>query len=394
MSDPANTTIRMAVCTQSISHFEAPLFRLSARLPGLRLKVFYVDEIDHAPRYDAAYGGMITWGGDLLDGYESERCSGIRAIEAALEEWGADVVLMYGYAWPGAARMILSRWMKGRPQIHRGTLNYHLDPRATIRSRLARPLRRLLLGRFHAHHYGGSYSRKVVLDAGARPDSLFFVPYSVDSPYFLVSSGVPGNIESARRIRQQAGWEEGDRVLLFIAQHNWIKGPDIAVEAFRQYRCLDESARFLVVGSGSMTEAMKARVRELGLQRCVHFANFVPSHETIPYYLASDLVLCTSRYETWARMVNEAMLCGKPCLVNDVVPAAGGLVEDHVNGFVVKGSDSATYARAISGFFALDLPARLAMGEAARAAAMRFSYEENIQNVLAAARHAVMAAGK
>lgn len=392
MSDPANTTIRMAVCTQSISHFEAPLFRLSARLSGLQLKVFYVDEIDHAPRYDAAYGGMITWGGDLLDGYESERCSGIRAIEAALEAWGADVVLMYGYAWPGAARLILLRWMKGQPQIHRGTLNYHLDPRVTWRGRLGRPIRRWLLGRFHAHHYGGSYSRKVVLDAGAPPDSLFFVPYSVDSTSFLTGSGLAANIDSAERIRRQAGWESGDRVLLFIAQHNWVKGPDIAMEVFRQYRLLDKTARFLVVGSGSMTEAMKASVLNHGLQQSVHFANFVPSSETIPYYLASDLVLCTSRYETWARMVNEAMLCGRPCVINDIVPAAGGLVEQHVNGYVVQGLDTAAYIKAISGYFALTAEDRIMIGEAARAAAIRFSYEANIQNVLAAARYAIIAA--
>lgn len=389
MSARAGAELRMAVCTQSISHFEVPMFSLSAEVPGLQLKVFYIDEVELVPRFDSAYGGMIYWGGDLLKGYDSERCSDIRAMEESLDAWGADVVLMYGYAWPGATRMILSRWMKGKPQVHRGTLNYHRDPRAKIRGLLMRPLRRFLLRCFQAHHYGGSYSKKVLVDAGVNPDSLFFVPYSVNSPRFLEGAGDAENIHAAALIRRSMGWEDGDRVLLFIAQHSWFKGPDIAMEVFRRYQLQDGAARFLVVGSGSMTEAMKALSREQGLQQSVHFADFVASQDTIPYYLASDLVLCTSRYETWARMVNEAMLCGRPCLINDIVPAAGGLVEDGVSGYVVRGLDPASYVGVIARHFAMGSMERRKMGEAAMAAAKRFSYDESIHNVLEAARYAV-----
>lgn len=394
MNDRGNTDLRMAVCTQSVSHFEAPLFNLSAKIPGLQLKVFYLDEVESEPRFDAAYGGKISWGGDLLDGYESERCIDMRAIKAGLEAWGAEVVLMYGYAWPGAARMILSRWMQGKPQIHRGTMNYRTDPRSTFRSRLRRPLSRWLLRRFQAHHFGGSYSRKVLIDAGVRPESLFFVPYSVDSTFFSTGSVLTENINSAKQIREKIGWKSSDRVLLFIAQHNWIKGPDIAMEVFRKYHLQDDTARLLVVGSGSMTDSMKGYAQDHGLQQSVYFAHFVPSKDTIPYYLASDLVLCTSRYETWARMANEAMLCGRPCLINDAVAAAGGLIEDGISGYVMQGLDPVRYVQAIARYFAMGADEKFMMSEAARSAGRKFSYEENINNVVAAARYAVGAVGK
>jgi glycosyltransferase involved in cell wall biosynthesis len=380
--------LKMAVCTQSISHFEVPMFRLSAQLPGLEIKVFYLDEVDVAPRFDAAYGNAIHWGGDLLEGYESECCGDARKLQIRMAAWGADVVMIYGYAWPGAAHLIISRWLRGQPLIHRGTLNYYRDPRARLRSRIMRPLGRWLLGRFNAHHYGGSYSRKVLLDAGAAPESLFFVPYSVDSLSFLSKCDEPSSLEFAALIRERAGWKATDRVLLFIGQHNWIKGPDIAMEIFRQYHDIDDTARLLVVGSGSMTESMKQFTLRHGLDQSVYFSGFVPSAETVPYYLASNLVLCTSRYETWARMINEAMLCRKPCIVNHLVAASGGLVDDSVNGYVVRELTVLAYVNAITRHFSMAADERMKMGVEARRSAEKFSYEININGVLEAARYA------
>jgi glycosyltransferase involved in cell wall biosynthesis len=394
MSSHERVILKMAVCTQSISHFEVPMYRLGNALPGLEIRVFHLDPVEGAGRLDADYGQVIHWGVDTLAGYEAEQCASPGHMRARVRAWGADVVLMYGYSWAGAPTAILLRWLRGEPQIHRGTLNYHHDPRARLRSRFMRPLGRWLLSRFDAHHYGGSYSRKVLLDAGAKPESLFFVPYSVDSEFFSQAADVPAELEAARDVRNRAGWGVDDRVLLFIAQHNWVKGPDIVMEVFRQYQELDGTARLLVVGSGSESDEMKTHAVRHGLKEHVHFTGFVPSHGTVPYYLASDMVLCTSRYETWARMVNEAMLCRKPCVINHIVPAAGGLVDDGMNGFVVQGLEPELYVEAISRYFAMGKEQQLRMGESARVAAQRFSYEANIEGVLDAARYAVGATGK
>ena len=65
------------------------------------------------------------------------------------------------------------------------------------------------------------------------------------------------------------------------------------------------------MGKGHETPAMMRAAEELLEPGTYHFAGFVPSKHTVPYYLASDLVIFPSRYETWARGVNEAMLCGR-----------------------------------------------------------------------------------
>jgi glycosyltransferase involved in cell wall biosynthesis len=101
----------------------------------------------------------------------------------------------------------------------------------------------------------------------------------------------------------------------------------------------------------------------------------------MPYYLTASLVLFPSRYDTWSRGVNEAMLARRPCIVSRVVPAAGGLVDDRVNGYVVDELEPAPFSDRIVQF--LDMPAstRSAMGDAARSRALEFSYEAHADDL-------------
>jgi len=380
--------IRLAVLTLAISHFEVPLFRLCAQNEQLKFKVFYIQPAKNKC-FDSEYNQEIEWGINLLDGYDSLQVASPKELYKKAMEWGVDVFLLYGYGWSGAPQIILQNWWHGQAQTHRGTLNYYLDPRRPVKGLLMRPLRRIFLRLFHAHHYGGEYSSKVLLGAGIKKTAQFFVPYSVDTKHFLKATELQKQQKAALSIREAKGWTADDHVILFIAQHNWIKGPDIAMETFRKAAEVDSTARFLVVGSGRMTDDMKSYAKQHLAPKTIHFVGFVPSAQTVAYYLASDLVICTSRYETWARMVNEAMLCRRPCLVSRIVPAAGGLIVDDENGYVVDAPEADQFVAAIQKHFALSLYKRQTMGEAARKKAEEFAYEPYIGNVIAAARHAL-----
>lgn len=391
---PSESILRVALLSSTISHFEVPLYRLCAEMTEIDFKVFYVRPVSGRVRFDDQYRQEIDWGIDLLAGYDAVQVAGPESIHSAVPNWQADVIVIYGYSWPGAIKFIIDNWRKGRPQVHRGTLTFHLDPRRPFLGRLMRPLRKIILRLFHAHHFGGEHSRKVLLDAGIAKSDLFFVPYSVDTPYFIEMADSQVQIEKAQSIRKTIGWNDSSQVILFIAQHNWFKGPDIAMEVFRRVAENNAKARFLVLGSGSMTKAMKASVADLIDTNVIHFSGFIPSAETIPYYLASDLVLCSSRYETWARMVNECMLCRRPCVTSKAVPATGGLIVHGENGFVVDENKTGSLVDAIARYFSLSAAEKSKMGEMARARAIRFSYESALDNVIAAAQHAVMKAGK
>lgn len=380
---------RLAIITVEISHFEVPLYRLISTLENLSCKVFYLIKPEVTQSYCSDYKQKIDWGVDLLAGYDSCYCKDTSTLQKEIERWEADVSLFYGYGWKGAIQLALANWWKRKPQIHRGTMNYLPDPRRGVKSRLLQPGVKVILKLFHAHHYGGEVSKRVLSSAGIRKQDCFFVPFSVDSKHFITAQKELGNIEAGKKIRQELGWDRNNLVVLFIAQYSWVKGPDIAMEVFKLLHEANDRVRFLCVGSGQMIKFMTGFAEKHLPEQVVHFAGFVPSLQTVPYYLASDIVLCSSRYETWARMVNEAMLCGKPCVASTRVAATGGLILDSINGFVVKNLTPETFANKVLAYFNLPIEKKDTICQKARQQAMQFSYEANLGNVEKAVNQAI-----
>ncbi len=73
-----------------------------------------------------------------------------------------------------------------------------------------------------------------------------------------------------------------------------------------------------------MTDELKITANDHLNPAHMHLNGFIPNVKTVSYYLASDRIICTSRYETWERMVAEVMLCRRPSVANRIVPATGG----------------------------------------------------------------------
>jgi len=177
--------IKVAVVSYSISHFEVPLYRLISNCSEFQLKVFYIKPVSRDWHYDSEFQQNICWGEDILSGYKSQQGKNIKDLTKIMYKWNPDVALITGFSWPGALKLILMNRVRRIPQIHRGSLNYYKDPRRGIKAHIARPLRKYVLRIFDSHHYGGSYSKSVLEMAGIRKEAMFFIPYSVDSQFFV-----------------------------------------------------------------------------------------------------------------------------------------------------------------------------------------------------------------
>src|SRR5207247_6127029 len=79
----------------------------------------------------------------------------------------------------------------------------------------------------------------------------------------------------------------------------------------------------------------------LGLSARVRFAGYISPAMTTDYYAIAEVVVLPSvttpeGKEPWGLVINEAMNQAVPVIASDAVgAAAGGLVQDGVNGFVV-----------------------------------------------------------
>jgi glycosyltransferase involved in cell wall biosynthesis len=372
---------KVAIVTPELSHFEVPLFRIAASLEGIDVRVFHND-LREDEFMDLDYGTTITWGERMKAGFPNVGFTTFGELEAELFAWVPDAVLFYGLASPGLLRLLWRLKRKRIPVLHRGTMSPLYDPRAKgLTRRLRRALRPLLLHAFDGHHYGGTYSKKVLSDACISPSRCYFVPYSVDSPHFLKESERDSAAREGQNIRSRFGWSKDDPVMLLIGQLTWVKGADRVVDIVERLQKNNPRVKLLVVGSGPLLESCIASATERLLSASFNFVGFVSSKSTVPYYLASTAVIFPSRYETWARAVNEAMLCGRCCIVTSRVAAAGGLVEHGENGYVVDEPEPGPFAERIAEFLSLPPERRTEMGEAARARAQYFSYEAHIDEL-------------
>jgi glycosyltransferase involved in cell wall biosynthesis len=367
--------MRVAVVTPVISHFEVPVFRHLDAAEHLSSRVFHSDPL-HRDHFDEAYGVNIDWGQDLSLGYSQQGFADMGAqLRQALWGWEPDVILLYGYSWPGALRILLEARARGIRVVHRGLLSHLVDPRSNTVSRVWRLIRPIVLRLFNAHHFGGDFSLKVLKAAGVAQADRYMVPFSVDSPHFIAEAGKASQIALAAELRRRQGWSSDDPVVLYLAQHSWVKGPDLMVGLVARAQADLPDLKLIMAGSGPMMEGLKAEAEATLVPGSFSFPGYIPSFDTTPYYLAADLSVFPSRHETWGRAVNEAMLCGRAVLVTDRVAASGGLVEDGVTGLVSADLSPEHLARRVVEYFQSSAADRERLAAAARQRALDYSYE-------------------
>jgi glycosyltransferase involved in cell wall biosynthesis len=372
--------LRVAVVTDGLSHFEAPLFRLLACQESCTLKVFMLRHPDQNRVFDQEYRTSVWWGEDFLSGLESEHCPQPEGMWSAVRAWQPDVVLQYGYGWTGALRMLWHARQARLPVVFRGTITPDLDPRSGWKGRFTRIARNPILRTFDAWHYGGNYSLRVLRSAGIPESKCYRVPYSVNCGVFVSESDRLVGEGLVTSERERLNLPQDSFVILFIGQLSWFKGPDLAVEIFKDFHARHRNSYMIVVGNGAEFESTQALAARYRLCDAIRFVGFQPSRMTVPFYTASDVVLFPSRYETWARSVNEAMLCKRPCLVNRMMPVADDLVVDGENGKVLSRPDPGSYVTALLEL--TDPTIRQRLGESARRRALEFSYESSLEEAV------------
>lgn len=97
--------------------------------------------------------------------------------------------------------------------------------------------------------------------------------------------------------------------ILNVAYLHPVKDPYMLLEAFK---CIDQAlgATLVQVGADYMQGAVQARAKAMGIDDKVQFMGLVPNTALAEQYRRADILLHTSRYESQAVVVNEAMASG------------------------------------------------------------------------------------
>ena len=130
---------------------------------------------------------------------------------------------------------------------------------------------------------------------------------------------------------------DGVFTFLIISRFTKEKNIPLALRAFTSVNKEYSHARLIVVGSGPEEQ-------KFTLQNNVDFVSWQDDLE--PYWRQADCYLLTSNYEGYGRTVVEALSHGVPVVMTDV-GAAGDLVRNQKNGFVVPVGDEAALVEAM-----------------------------------------------
>lgn len=193
----------------------------------------------------------------------------------------------------------------------------------------------------------GEHVKRYLVAEGVNPRKVFVAPHAVDNESY--SRDVPE--EDRQAMREQLGIGSTHKVVLYLGRLEKIKGLRYLVEAFGMLKRKDST--LVLAGTGSEQPLLMQIAREKGVDKSVRFPGYVPAEKAIAYYaIAYVLVLpsvtLASGKELWGLVVNEAFNQGVPVIATDAVgAAAGGFVQDGINGYVVHEKDTQSLARAL-----------------------------------------------
>jgi glycosyltransferase involved in cell wall biosynthesis len=206
--------------------------------------------------------------------------------------------------------------------------------------RMIAPLTAGLYRRSDAIVTYGNHVRDYLVKQGVPGGKVFVAPHAVDNEL----CGRPITAEVKSIVRRKLGLQEGDRVIVYVGRLESSKGLTYLLRAFASLECMD--AKLLIVGSGRQAVSLQALAGQMSRARKIQFVGTMePEQITNVLGLAEVLVLpsvaTSAGSEPWGLVVNEAFNQGVPVIVSNAVgAAAGGLVRDGYNGFIVAERNS------------------------------------------------------
>jgi glycosyltransferase involved in cell wall biosynthesis len=330
-----------AIATHPIQ-YQAPLWRAITASGKIGLKVFFATRHGLEPSLDRGFGKSFAWDIPLIEGYDHEFLPSVRiplfkgpvgdrfpkGLEKRLREGHFDAVLVHGYANAAAWAGMLAARKLGIPVIMRGESHEQGSLNGCGRRAKAVVLPALLRridGFLAIGHLNEAYWQRY----GVPPSKITMAYYSVDNGFFATKS--QEQAEQAQALRAKWGVQADEAVFLYCAKLIPVKAPEVLLKAFALLA--GPAAHLVFVGTGQMEASLKKLQQKLGVKN-IHWEGFVNQSALPAYYRASDVLVLPSRFEPWGLVVNEAMACGTPCIVSDVVGAGADMIEGQETGLI------------------------------------------------------------
>ena len=370
---------RVAVLNTHPIQYFAPLYAyIQAHCPDIDLTVIYFSDSSIRGEFDTGFGEKIAWDMDLLHGYHykfigknfKKTVPGGFWSLATPSIWGElrrekyDLVWLHGYAHAALLIALVAAKSVGSLVALRGDSTLLLNnpgPKRVFRNAVLQ----ILFKSFDVFFAVGARSRDYYRYQGVAPQKIISMPYAVDNLRFESSERRPGSA--------------GKPVVLFASKLVRRKDPFSFVDAAVSVLNSGAATEFIIAGSGELEKELKDRVPP-NHRHAIRFIGFI-NQRALPTLMANATIfVLTSDWEPWGLVVNEAMAAGLAVILSHDVGCCVDLLEDGINGLVVRAGAPDELARAILRITRTPGLAQ-AMGRSAKNKISRYSYEACVEGI-------------
>jgi glycosyltransferase involved in cell wall biosynthesis len=141
------------------------------------------------------------------------------------------------------------------------------------------------------------------------------------------------------------GSRKSDFICLFVGRLCPLKRVDDLILAVANSRQHDKASLW-IVGDGPHRKTLEELARQLNVQAI--FFGFKNQSELPRFYAAADILVLPSDRETWGLVVNEALACGRPCVISDRVGCHIDMIVEGITGSVFQCGDVLELGRSLA----------------------------------------------
>ena len=367
------------IVSHPIQHF-SPQYASLAKHPDLQVKVFFASALGMKKYIDPDFKTEISWNNLLLDQYDHVFLNGETAIpsdkdldapslDAALEEFNPDVMIIYGYFQQFQRRAW--RWAKRKKvklaYISDSERNQQRNP---VKEIIKYPFIRWYFSPVSAFLSVGDANEAYYKHYGVPDNKLVRMHFSIDIGAY--EKAYSRKEELASELKKKYNLQDSRILISTVGKLvPWKRQGDI-IDALKLLEDRGIEMDLAMIGSGAMESAWKEKAKTLRRSR-VFFTGFVSPEELPAYYAASNMYIHPASIEPHSLAISEAIYMGCPAIISDRCGSYGPTddVQEGRSGFVFQCGNIPDLAKKIEQL-ALDENKRRLLGSYAHGLAVKF----------------------
>ena len=158
-------------------------------------------------------------------------------------------------------------------------------------------------------------------------------------------------LKDKEELRVNYNIEKENLLYVTVGRLNWFKGWKFMIDCIEKLN--NPLAKLIFIGDGEDEQKIKDYITERKLENQVELIGRKSLDVIADYLNMADAFIMGSYKEGWSTSLVEATACGTPCIVTEF-SSASDMIEDGVNGWVIKERNEEEFTRRLSDVLMLD----------------------------------------